>query len=119
MAEYVDFDEGSIHVATVKFTNTKGLSINLTGELYLAYESALAVPVNTPVIKSFTVPALGEVNVTFDNIVIPWLTSVASVTLVACVRVSSEGIPIAVFTGSQLVRILYVSGIGWGGFTWS
>lgn len=123
MAEYVDFDDGSVHAASVKFTNPKAQAIEYSGRLYLAAPTDLSTPVNVPVVKSFVVPAQvgsvpGEATVPFDNVVIPLLT-VQTASFVACLQVSVGGTPLVTFVGTKIVRVTFKPGIGWGDIVWT
>lgn len=123
MAEYVDFVDGSAHVASVRFTNPKAQPINYSGKFYLAVATDLVTPINTPVIKPFTVPAQvggvpGEATVPFDNVVMPLLT-VQTANFVACLQVSVAGVPLVTFTGVKIVRVTFSPAIGWGDIVWT
>ena len=123
MAEYVNFDDGTVHAASVQFTNPKAQPITYSGKLYLAVPADLVTPVNTPVTKAFTVPAQvggvpGTTTTLFDNVVMP-LLAVQSADFVACLQVSIAGVPLVTFTGVKLVKVTFKPGIGWGDITWT
>jgi len=120
---YVDFFDGSVHSATVTFTNPKAQAISYEGSFYLAQSSDLVTPVNTPVVKSFSVPPMvgdvpGQAVIPFENVVMP-LLAVQQAEFIACLQVSVSGVPLVTFTGVDIVRVTFQPGIGWGGITWN
>lgn len=120
---YVDFDDGTVHAASVVFTNPKAQAITYEGKFYLALASDLVTPINTPVIKSFAVPAQvggvpGQATVPFSNIIMPLLT-VQTANFVACIQVSVAGVPLVTYTGATIVRVTFRPGIGWGDIIWT
>lgn len=123
MAEYVDFDDGTVHAASVRFTNPKAQAISYSGRFYLAVASDLTTPINTPVVVPFTVPAQvggapGAAIVLFDNVITP-LLAVQTANFIACLQVSVAGVPLVTFTGVKIVRVTFRPGIGWGDIAWT
>jgi len=113
----VEFDDGTTQYARVTFTNPKGASIDYTGEFYLASATDLTLPVNNPVIKSFTIPAGGDLNVDYA-VPIP-LLAVQTADYVACLKVLVGGQPVVTFFGSDGVRVTFSPAIGWGDIVWN
>lgn len=123
MAEYVDFDDGTVHAASIRFTNPKAQAISYSGKLYLAVASDLTTPINTPVTQPFVVPAAvagvpGSAVVPFNNVIMP-LLAVQTAEFIACLQVSVAGVPVVTFTGVKIVRVTFRPSIGWGDITWT
>ena len=113
---YVDFEDGTLQAARVKFINPKAAPITYEGVFYLAEPANLTVPVNTPVSREFTVAAQSFRNEDYD-VQIPLLT-VQQKNLVACVQVKVAGTPIVTFVGSKIVRVTFAPSVEWGDIIW-
>lgn len=114
----IEFSDGSVHAASVVFTNSKAMATEYTARLFLALATNLNTPINTPVEKEFIVPAQGQITVAFDNVQVPLITS-QYVDYTTVVQVLYGGTVIHTFVGADVVRAIFTPSIGWGGITWS